>query len=195
MRKGNATRSTITQKALALASELGLEQISIGELAKAVGMSKSGLFAHFQSKESLQLHVLDQAAELFTEKVIKPAIKEARGEPRIRALFEKWLAWERASFMPGGCIFVAAASELDDRPGPLRDHLVSTQESWLSFIAKAAHIAVEEKHFREDLDLGQFAYEFYSLALGYHLLSRLLKDPKAKQRFRNAFEDLLKKSR
>lgn len=195
MSKGEETRSAILDTALALASTEGLEGLSIGGLAREVGLSKSGLFAHFNSKENLQLQVLETAAERFVAAVVVPALREPRGEPRVRALFERWLAWTKASYLPGGCPFVATAVELDDRPGPLRDYLVERQGQWLATMARAAAIAVEEGHFRHGLDTEQFAYELYSVLLAYHLFRRLLRDPQAETRCRRAFERLVGSAR
>ncbi len=195
MGKSSQTKQTITEGAIALASRLGLENLSIGKLAKAVGMSKSGLFAHFQSKQKLQVEVLQGASERFLERVVRPALRAPRGEPRIRALLEYWLRWEHADFLPGGCPFIAAAAELDDQPGPARDVLVGSQRVWFRFIAEAARRAMQEGHFRPDLEEDQFAYEFYALALGYHYLARLLGDGEADRRLRKGFEDLMVRSR
>jgi AcrR family transcriptional regulator len=193
--KGESTRNSILRSALALASEVGLDGLSIGELADRAGMSKSGLFAHFGSKEELQVAVLDEAVRRFVEVVVSPALKERRGEPRVRALFERWLTWNQQEFMPGGCIFLAAAIDLDDRPGPARDRLVASQRDWQETLATAARIAVQEKHFRADLDVDQFAFELYAIAQGYHQLKRLMRDPKASKRARDAFERLLADAR
>lgn len=192
MTKGADTRSSILDEAMAQASRLGLEGLSIGTLADEVGMSKSGLYAHFDSKEALQLDILERAVERFVETVISPAFLKPRGEPRIRTLFEKWMEWESAAFQPGGCIFMATANELDDRPGPLRDRLVDTQRDWLRTLATAAQIAVEEGHFRSDLDTEQFAHDLYAVILAYHHFSRLLRDPRSEDRAREAFERLLR---
>jgi AcrR family transcriptional regulator len=195
MGKGDETRKAILQTSLSMASRLGLDGLSIGGLAKKMGMSKSGLFAHFSSKEQLQLQVLHLAVERFIETVMAPAIHHPRGEPRVRALFETWLAWEDAKFLPGGCIFISTANELDDRPGVLRDYLVEEQKNWLNGIARAAALGVEEGHFRADLDTLQFAYDFYSIALAYHHFSRLLKDRDAGERARRSFETLIQSSK
>lgn len=194
MNKGNATKQNITQEAMAVASQVGLDNLSIGNLAKAVGMSKSGLFAHFESKEALQLHVLQEAREGFTQKALLPALKAPRGEPRIRAILKHWLKWENSESLPGGCIFVSAATDYDDRPGPIRDFLVNNQKDWFQFIAGAARRAVEVGHFRKGLDEQQFAYEVFSILLGYHQLHRLLQDPKAETRLLQAFEELIERS-
>jgi len=195
MSKGEETKGAVLEQAFATASRLGLEGLTIGRLADEVGLSKSGLFAHFRSKEQLQLEVLETAVDRFVETVVAPALKEPRGEPRIRALFERWMEWESAPFQPGGCVFIAIAHELDDRPGPLRERLVQTQRDWLQALATAARIAVEEGHFRSDLDADQFGYELYAVILAYHHASRLLDDPGAERRARTAFEALLTASR
>lgn len=178
-----------------MASELGLAGASIGALAERVKMSKSGLFAHFSSKDNLDVAILDEAIRRFVDLVVAPALREKRGEPRVRALFERWLAWADQDFMPGGCIFVQAGVELDDRPGPARDKLVASQKDWLSTLAGAARIAVEEGHFRQDLDPAQLAFEVYALAYGYHALHRLLRDKSSEKRARAAFERLVRDAR
>jgi AcrR family transcriptional regulator len=193
--KGEQTREAILDRALALASTGGLEGLSIGALAQAVGLSKSGLFAHFGSKEDLELAVLRTAAERFVSEVITPALRAQRGEPRVRALFARWLDWERATYLPGGCPFLAVANELDDRPGRVRDYLVQSQRDWLDALAGAAKIAVAEGHFRADLDADQFAYELYSIILAYHQFARLLRDPSTSDRCHRAFEDLIARYR
>jgi AcrR family transcriptional regulator len=195
MAKGEETRSAILEEALATASKLGLEGLTIGNLAKAVGLSKSGLFAHFNSLENLQIEVLRTASERFVQTVILPALRKPRGEPRVRAIFENLKEWDNSSFLPGGCLFISAANELDDRPGPVRDYLASSQKDLMATIGMAAKIAVEEGHFRPDLDPEQFAFEFYSILLAYHHYRRLLCDPKAGKHYRNAFESLIQRSR
>jgi len=193
--KGETTRAAILDRALATASEIGLEGLSIGGLAKDVGMSKSGLFGHFQSKEDLQIQVLETAIGRFVARVVTPAFKEPRGLPRLRALLENWLEWSRQPGLPGGCIFIAAANEMDDRPGAVRDRLVAYQRDWIDTLSMAARIAVEEGHLTPDLDTEQFAYDFYALIMGYHLYSRLMRDHDAEARARRSFERLLATSR
>lgn len=195
MSKGEETRAAILDRALATTSRLGLEGLSIGGLAGELAMSKSGLFAHFGSKEDLQLQVLELAVERFVETVVRPGLTAPRGEPRLRALFERWMSWPETSNLPGGCVFIATANELDDRPGTLRDRLVETQRDWLAVLARAARIAQEEGHFRPDLDADQFAYEMYAVLLAYHHFRRLLRDPGAPDRARRAFADLLLSAR
>jgi AcrR family transcriptional regulator len=195
MGKGAATKDRIIESALRTASVEGLEGISLGQLASDVGMSKSGLFAHFKSKEELQLDVLQAAAEKFTQVVVRPALAEPRGEPRVRSMFEHWLVWERHESLPGGCIFMHAAAELDDRPGPARDALVDWQRQWLDALARAARIAVQEGHFRADLDTDRFAFQQLGLVLGYYHARRLLNDPLAEMHVRGAFDSLVASAR
>lgn len=191
MGKGEETRQAILDEALTAASTLGIEGMTIGGLAREAGMSKSGLFAHFQSKEALQVQLLEHAGERMAEHVIAPALRAPRGEPRIRALFDNWLAWLASDELPGGCPFIAASSELDDREGPVRDALVGHQKRHLAFLTGAAQRAIDAGHFRRDLDLEQFAYELYSIFLGHHFFTRLLRMPAAEARARTSFEALL----
>jgi AcrR family transcriptional regulator len=189
MTKGQDTKDRILGQALDLASTLGIEGLSIGELAKATEMSKSGLFAHFESKEALQLEVIRSGSAHFIETVVSPALREPRGEPRVRALFERWLAWE--TLRTGGCPFMAATFELDDRPGPVRDALVATQQDWIDTLTTAIRIGVDEGHFRSDLDTEQLAFEVYGAFMAFHLYHRLLRDPKAHRRAMDALDRLL----
>lgn len=193
--KGETTRFAILDVALATASRIGLEALTIGELAKQVGLSKSGLFAHFASKEDLQLEVVRKAIARFVEVVIAPALQRSRGEPRVRALFENWFAWSRGSELPGGCLFIAASSEFDDQPGPVRDLLLASQKDWLGVLAQAARVAIEEGHFKTNLDAEQLAWQLDSFILGYHHSARLLRSKDAEKRARSAFESLIRASR
>lgn len=193
MSKGEQTQERIVERAWQLASRDGLGGVTIGGLAAELGLSKSGLFAHFRSKEELQLQVLQAAALRFKESVVHPALTAPLGEPRVRALFERWLAW--ANDLPGGCIFIAGAVEFDDRPGPQRDFLVAAQESLLATLANAASRASTAGHFRPDLDPEQFAFELHSIILGYHHARRLLCDARATERACAAFDRLIRAAR
>jgi AcrR family transcriptional regulator len=190
-RKGHRTRETILAHALALATKVGFEGLTIGRLATDLRMSKSGLFAHFRSKEALQVAVLESAARRFTEEVIKPALTAPRGEPRVRTLFGRWFEWELSGPLPGGCPFVQATFELDERPGPARDYLVRTQRDWLDTLANVARTGIQEGHFRPDLDCEQFAYDLDGIVFAYCRASRLMKDPRARARAERAFEALV----
>ncbi len=195
MGKGDSTRQAILDHSVSLASTVGLEGLTIGRLAEELALSKSGLFAHFRSKESLQIQTLEHAASRFADLVIRPALAAPRGEPRIRATFRLWMDWPRKSGMPGGCLFVAAAAELDDQPGPARDHLVAQQRQWLALIANVVRGAVTEGHFRADVDPEQFAQDLYGVMLSCFLAHRLLGDPDAGRRARAAFENLVSAAR
>jgi len=193
--KGEQTRQEIVERALALAGEVGLEGLSLGVLAAGMSLSKSGLFAHFRSKEALQLEVLQRAIDHFIEDVIAPALREPRGEPRLRRLFDRHLDWIHGNGRRGSCFFMALTHEYDDRPGPVRDLLVRSQRDWYDTIARAARAAIEEGHFRADLDLDQFAYEFVGIGMVFQQSAKLLENPKAEARARAAFEALLARSR
>ncbi len=193
MGKGETTRQAILDRATELASQVGVTGLTIGTLADDLHLSKSGLFGHFQSKEALQIQLLEHGAASFVEQVVRPALAEPRGEPRLRALFERWLAW--ASGLPGGCVFVAAASELDDRPGPVRERLVDLQRQWLDFLATSVRRAIDEGHVAADADPDQFAQDLYGIMLAWHHHTRLMRDPAAEARARRAFESLLAAAR
>ena len=193
MSKGEETKQAIVDQALELVSTVGLEKLTIGALANATGMSKSGLFAHFKSKEQLQLHVLQEAKQRYIEVVARPAFKERRGEPRVRAIFERTMKqWEND--LPGGCVFHAVAAELDDKPGPARDYLVSVLREQQQMLRRAAEIAVAEGDFREDLDLDLFVFELRSITAAFHVSARLLGDTNAEEMSQRAVEALLRRA-
>lgn len=191
MSKGEETRERILTQAYRLATRDGLDGLTIGTLATALKMSKSGLFAHFKSKEQLQVSVLEEASRRFQEQVFLPALKAPRGLPRLEALFERWLAWGNPRDTPGGCIFIAAAAELDDQPGAPRDFLVETDQALQEAVTRTARLCVEEGHFRRDVDPAQVAFELHGIFLSYHHALRLLADGKAKERAKKAFAHLL----
>jgi AcrR family transcriptional regulator len=195
MGKGEETKATILSHAVQLATRIGLDGLTIGRLAKDLGLSKSGLFAHFRSKEALQIQVLDAAAERFIDEVVKPAVREPRGEPRVTALFERWLAWTKSNSGPGGCLFVAAAAELDDRPGAVRERLVALQKGWLEMVGIMFSTGVAAGRFRSDLDPEEFAHDLYAIMLGFHHAARLMNDPRAEARAHAAFERLIATAR
>jgi AcrR family transcriptional regulator len=189
--KGEITRQKVLDHALGMATTVGLEGLTIGGLADDLGLSKSGLFAHFRSKEALQVQVVEHAAAQFTELVVKPALKAPRGEARVRAVFENWIRWPERSSLPGGCFFVAVATEMDDRPGLAHDLLVRHQKDWLDIIANVVRTAVAEGHFKKSADPEQLAFEMYGLMLVCHHYTRLLGDPRAVSRAKHAFEALV----
>lgn len=189
--KGEATRARIVQHALGLAARVGLEGISIGELAQELSLSKSGLFAHFGSKEQLQLDVLDLAAEMFRAAVFDPTLRALRGEAKVIRLFENLLAWVHDRGLPGGCIFLAGAFEWDDVPGPVRQRVVEWFDKLNTAVARAVSGAIDSAEFRADLDPELFATELHGIVLKYHLELRLLRSKKAAGLARRAFERLL----
>jgi AcrR family transcriptional regulator len=192
MRKGELTRESIVSLAASVASKVGLNGLSIGALADSLQLSKSGLFAHFGSKERLTAEVVAYAGDRFRSIVLEPALLVTpRGEPQLRAIFESWLDWPRKSGLPGGCFFVAAATELDDRPGEARDKLVALQRAWFETLAALVKRACREGQFRSDLDTEQFSQDMYGIMLGCHHASRLLHDRRAETRARRAFANLL----
>ncbi|HEX5968045.1 MAG TPA: TetR/AcrR family transcriptional regulator [Intrasporangium sp.] len=194
MGKGEQTKAAILDEASDLASRLGLGGLTISTLATASKLSKSGLYAHFASKESLQVEVLQYARDQFTDHVMRPTVKAPRGEPRLRAFFENWLAWQSGRFA-GGCIFVDAASEFDDQEGPVRDELVRAERDKLESVALVVGTAVAEGHFRPDVDAAQVSYELEGILLAHHHARRLMRDPKADEHARRAFERLLESCR
>jgi len=193
--KGTDTRSRIVETALRAASVDGLGGISLGKVAADIGMSKSGLFAHFDSKESLQVDVIEAAAEKFIAVVVTPALAAPRGEPRLRALFEHWMEWEHNESLPGGCVFMHAAAELDDRPGPVRDALVTRQRQWLEALAKAVRLAVDVGHFRADVDPSLTAFQLYGIVLSYYHSARLFRNPDARDHAMRSFDAVVAAAR
>lgn len=188
MTKGEDTRNTILKTGLDMASRLGLECVTIGALAKTTKMSKSGLFAHFASKENLQMEILRYAGNKFGESVVIPALRIHAGIPRIKELVDKWIKW--SSSLTGGCIFVSASTEFADRPGKVRNLLLRQQEEWIDSMKKMAQSAVRVGDFRNDSDCEQFAFELYSLLLGFHLYYKLLNKAETKHRQEAALERL-----
>ena len=189
--KGEQTRAAILDEALRIASKLGLEGLTIGSLADATGMSKSGLFAHFGSREDLQLAVLEHAAQRYGEQVFVPVLKIERGLPRLRALFERWLDWTIESGLPGGCIMISAAAEYDDRPGPIRDAVIANQHRGNAISQKAVRLAIEEGHLSPATDPEQISFEMLGIVLASHNHRRLLGDREARKRALTAFNELI----
>ena len=190
LQKGQATRAAILDAALGLASHMGLEGLSIGALAEVTQMSKSGVFAHFGSREELQISVIREYHTRFEEEVFFPAIREPRGLPRLRALFERWI--KRVSVeIDSGCIYISGAVEFDDRPGPVRDALASMVRDWHGALERAIRIAVDEGHLRPATDATQMLFEIHGLILALHHDARFLRLPGAMERVHRAFEHVL----
>ncbi len=191
--KGQRTREEILRIAQDLTSEIGLEAVTIGDLATQAGMSKSGLYAHFDSKEALQCAILDAAAERFNNVVLRPAFEASRGLPRIERLFSHWIEWEDKEY-PGGCPLIAAATEFDDRPGPVHDRIQVYIERMIGVSTRAADIAVAEGHFAPDLDTRQYAYECWGILLAHQTFRRLLGAADAAALAQRAFDGLTARS-
>jgi AcrR family transcriptional regulator len=190
LHKGQQTRAAILDAALGLASHMGLEGLSIGALAEVTQMSKSGVFAHFGSREELQISVIREYHARFEDEVFFPAIKEERGLPRLRALFERWI--RRVSVeLDSGCIYISGAVEFDDRPGPVRDALASMVRAWHAALARAIRLAVQSGQLRADTDPEQMLFELHGLILALHHDARFLRSPGALDRARAGFERTL----
>jgi AcrR family transcriptional regulator len=191
MSKGEHTRAAILDTALAQASAAGFESLTIGTLAERAGLSKSGLFAHFGSREELQVAAIEAGAARWAQTVFLPALKARRGLPRIRALFENWLNWTTRSGLAHGCPMRAAAVEFDDRPGPVRDAVVEHFARLDRELARAVQLAVSENHFRADVDVEQFVFDLMGLLFAYEHVARLFNAARGESQARAAFEHLV----
>jgi AcrR family transcriptional regulator len=190
LHKGQQTRVAILEAALGLASQMGLEGLSIGALAEVTQMSKSGVFAHFGSREELQISVIREYHARFDEEVFTPSIREPRGLPRLRALFERWI--RRVSVeIDSGCIYISGAVEFDDRPGAVRDALADMVRTWHATLEKAIGLAIDAGHLRVDTDPHQMLFEMHGLILSLHHDARFLRLPGALDRARLAFDRIV----
>lgn len=194
--RGQETKQLILSKAMKIASTVGIQGITIGELAKSIGMSKSGLFAHFENKDNLQLEILKLASEFFVDRVLKPSFQQPKGLPRLKALFENWMLFlNDADSLPGGSIFIAASFELDDRPGLLKDFVQKSQNDLILNIEKCVQFAIECGHLNKNVNTTDFAWKLYSYVLGYHHFKRMLHSTESESLIRNAFNDLIEKNK
>jgi AcrR family transcriptional regulator len=190
LQKGRQTKQLIIDAALGLAEQIGLEGLSIGALAEVTHMSKSGVFAHFGSREELQLSVVREYHQRFSDEVFFPALDAHRGLPRLRALFANWMT-RVAVEIQSGCIFISGAVAFDDRPGPVRDALASSVQTWLNALYRAVIQAREEGHLATHADAQQMGFEIHGLILSLHYEARFLKNPGAIERANNGFENIL----
>lgn len=193
--KGQRTRQSILERAVDVASLEGLEGLTIGRLADELGMSKSGLFAHFGSKEDLQIAAIEEAAKRFIEAIYRPALEEPRGYPRLMAICRAWLSYLRRGVFAGGCFFAAASFEFDGRPGPVRDTVRRLMDDWIGALEKAIRMAIEEGHFDQDVDPAQLAFELNSLFFGANFAYYLRDDTAALDRAERAIEHRLESLR
>ena len=173
--RGIKTRRAILSRAVALASLEGLEALTIGRLASALRMSKSGLFAHFGSKEELQCSAVEAAREIFVEKVIRPA-SALSGLRRLRLLCKRWFEYAEARAFPGGCFFSAASLEFDDRPGRVRDRILELMQRWQLLLERTIREAQAAGEVARGIDPRQVAFEIQALAMAANWRSRLFKD-------------------
>jgi AcrR family transcriptional regulator len=190
MHKGQQTKAAIVDAALVLASHVGLEGLSIGAIAEQMHMSKSGVFAHFGSREELQISVVREYHQRFERDVFLPALEEERGLPRLRALFDHWMR-QTSLEIDSGCIYISGAIEFDDRPGPVRDALVSTVNTWQTAMFKAVQLAIDVGHLHPDADPAQIAFEIHGLILALHYEARFLQNPQGLARARQGFDNIL----
>jgi len=188
------TRSRIIETGTNLLSTSGLSGITLGTLAERTGMSKSGLFAHFGSKEEVQLSLLEHTAQVAAEHVVAPAMRAAEGLPRLRALVRNWLGWTARAGLAGGCPIAAGIFELDDTEGPVREQLLQMEKSWRALLAQHFAQAVDLGHLRRDLDIEQFVWELCGIYLSHHAFLRFVRDPRADKRARIAFDALLERA-
>jgi len=190
LHKGQQTRAAILDAALGLASQMGLEGLSIGALAEVTQMSKSGVFAHFGSREELQIAVIREYHTRFEDEVFFPAVREQRGLLRLRALFGRWV--KRVSVeVDSGCIYISGAVEFDDRPGPVRDALASMVRDWQSALERAIRLSIEAGHLKPDTDTLQMLFEVHGLILALHHDARFLRLPGAVDRARKGFDRIV----
>ena len=190
MQKGQQTKAAIIEAALGLSTQIGLEGLSIGVLAEVTQMSKSGVFAHFGSREELQISVIREYFGRFEQEVFYPALHEERGLPRVQALFANWMK-RVAVEIQSGCIFISGAVEFDDRPGPVRDALATSVQTWLTALYRAVVLAKQCGHLQADADEQQIAFEIHGLILALHYEARFLKNPGSIGRANQGFANIL----
>jgi AcrR family transcriptional regulator len=192
LQKGQQTKAAIVDAALGLATQIGLEGLSIGALAEVTQMSKSGVFAHFGSREELQISVVREYHARFEEEVFLPAVNEPRGLPRLRAMFANWM--KRTSVeIDSGCIYISGAVEFDDRPGPVRDALAWSVQTWHAAMKRSITMAKEEGHLDAGVDEEQLLFEIHGLILALHYEARFLKNPGSIGRAHAGFENILQR--
>jgi AcrR family transcriptional regulator len=184
------TRESILRRAVSIASVEGLEGLTIGTLASELGISKSGLFAHFGSKEELQLAVIETARTIFVDRVIRPAFDE-KGIKRLRTLNENWISYADEKTFPGGCFFSAVSLEFDDRPGKVRDRVMTLMKQWLGTLEETARAAQAAGEIKKDVDPHQLAFEMHALATAANWSSRLFQDKTAFRTARTAVQQRL----
>ncbi len=194
LHKGRQTKATIVDAALGLASQIGLEGLSIGALAEVTGMSKSGVFAHFGSREELQISVIREYHDRFESEVFYPALSRTRGLPRLESLFDNWMQ-RTSTEIDSGCIYISGAVAFDDRPGPVRDALASSVNTWQNALQRSVAQAQEEMQLSSQADPLQVAFEIHGLILALHYEARFLRNPGAAERARKGFNDIVARNK
>ena len=184
--KGERTRQSILERAVDIASLDGLQGLTIGRLAEELGMSKSGLFAHFGSKEDLQIATIEAASQRYINEIFTEALRQPRGYPRLLAICNSWLSYIRRSVFPGGCFFAAASFEFDSRPGPVRDRIRKMMDDWKHALERSIRMAKDEGHLKDDVDPSQLAFELNALFFGANFAFYLRDDQQAIERAERA---------
>jgi AcrR family transcriptional regulator len=190
-----SSRERILRQGLLIVSRSGLSGVTLGLLAESAGMSKSGLFAHFGSKEEVQISLLRYTAQVAEEHVIKPAMSADQGLPRLEALIQNWLGWTAKAGLGGGCPVAAGMFELDDVDGPARDEVLVMESRWRTLLAELVRQAIEHGHMRRDLDVDQFVWELCGIYLSHHAAARFVRDPRADDRAQTAVHGLISRAR
>ena len=185
------TRERILQQGLALMSQSGLSGVTLGVLAEQAGMSKSGLFAHFRSKEAVQIELLTHMAEFANARVIRPAMTVSEGLPRLRALVRNWFGWAQRAGLPGGCPVAAGLFEFDDVEGRVRNKILEMESEFRGMLTGLVQRALDLGHLRRDLDVDQFVWELCGIYLGHHAAHRFLRSADADSRAQTAFQALI----
>ena len=190
LHKGQQTKAAIVEAALGLATHIGLEGLSIGALADVTGMSKSGVFAHFGSREELQISVIREYHQRFEQEIFYPAMQQPRGLPRLRAMFDHWM--QRTSIeLDSGCIYISGAIEFDDRQGPVRDALAGSVLVWMEAMRRAIEQCKSLGQLHPDTDEQQMLFEIHGLILALHYEARFLQSPGSMERATRGFDNIL----
>lgn len=189
------TGEKLMHSGLRLLSQEGMAGVTLGRLAHHVGMSKSGVFAHFNSITDVQIALLDHAAQFAAPRVIEPALREPAGLPRLRALIENWFGWAGRAGLPGGCPIAAAMFELDDIEGPVRDKVLHMEASWRAMLEQLTREAITSGELHTDLDVEQFVWELCGIYLSHHVSTRFVRDAKADARGQTAVRALLERAK
>jgi AcrR family transcriptional regulator len=185
------TRERILNQGLALMSQSGLTGVTLGLLADQVGMSKSGLFAHFHSKEEVQIGLLRHMAQFAAERVVQPAMRAEAGLPRLKALVKNWFGWAQRAGLPGGCPVAAGLFEFDDIDGAVRNQILAMESEWRGLLKQLVQEAIDHGHLATRLDIDQFVWELCGIYLSHHAAHRFLRAKDADTRANTAFQALL----